>query len=88
MSGGRKRILCPFTVRKKSKSLEYDKRKIYAGKKKRKFSWNNSWSYYNHEGWFEKFLNGKGAFYNGSSSADSDNDDEDYNKNNEQQQLS
>ena len=48
----------------------------------------DSWTYYNQEGWFEKLLNSKGAFYNRSSSADSDNDDENYNKNNEQQQLS
>ena len=57
-------------------------------KKRESLAETDSWSYYNHEGWFEKFLNGKGAFYNGSSSADSDNDDGNYNKNNEQQQLS
>ena len=32
-------------------------------------------------------LDGKGAFYNGSESADSDNDDETHNENNDQHQL-
>ena len=35
-------------------------------------------SYYNQEEWVEKFLDDKGAFYNGS---DGDNDDENYNEN-------
>ena len=86
MSGGRKWILYPFTGRKKTKSLEYDKRKIYAGWKKRKFSWNRQLIILQSRGMVWKIL--KGAFYNGSSSADGDNDDENYNKNNEQQQLS
>ena len=42
-------------------------------------------SYYNKEEWLEEFLEGKGAFYNGSESDDSDNDDENYNENNDQQ---
>ena len=37
--------------------------------------------------WLEEFLDGKGAFDNGSESDDSDNDDENYNENNDQQQL-
>ena len=35
--------------------------------------------------WLEEFLDGKGAFDNGSESDDSDNDDENYNENNDQQ---
>ena len=38
-------------------------------------------SYYNQEEWVEKFLDDKGAFYNGSESDDGDNDDEYYNEN-------
>ena len=33
-------------------------------------------SHYNQEEWLKKFLDNKGAFYNGSESDDSDNDDE------------
>ena len=33
-------------------------------------------SYCNQEEWLEKFLNNKGAFYDGSESDDSENDDE------------
>ena len=54
-------------------------RKIYAGKKKAKFSWNRQGSYYKEE-WLEEFLDGKSAFYNGN---ESDNNDESYNENNE-----
>ena len=45
-------------------------------------------SNYNKAEWLERFLDGKGAFYNGSESDDSDNDDGNYNKNNDRQQLS
>ena len=37
-------------------------------------------SYCNQEGWFEEFLEVKGAFYNGIKSDDSDNYDENYNE--------
>ena len=44
-------------------------------------------SYHNKEEWIEEFLEGEGAFYNGSESGDSDNEDENNNENNDQQQL-
>ena len=43
----------------------------------------NRGSYYKVE-WLEKFLDSKGAFYNGN---ESDNDDASYNENNERQEL-
>ena len=36
--------------------------------------------YYNQEEWVKKFLDDKGAFYNGSENGDGDNDDENYNE--------
>ena len=58
-------------------------RKIYAVKKKAKFSCNKQGINYKEE-WLEEFLGSKGTFYNGE---ESDNDDESYYENNEQQQL-
>ena len=58
-------------------------RKIYAGKKKTKFSWNRQGIIFQ-RGIVRRFLDIKGAFYNGN---ESDNDNESNDGNNEQQQL-
>ena len=87
MSDGRKRILSPFTGRKKRKAWNKTREKYVPEERRQNLAETDRWSYYNQEEWLEEFLDDKVAFYNGSESDDSDNDDENYNKNNEQQQL-
>ena len=85
MSHGRKQILSLFTGCKKRRTW-YNTREIYKPLKGRQnLAETDKGSYYNKEEWLEEFLEGKGAFYNGSESDDSDNDDENYNENNDQQ---
>ena len=62
----------------KTKSLEEDLRKIYAGKKKAIFNWNRQGAYYSKE-WLKEILDSKGPCYNGNQS---DNDDKSSNENN------
>ena len=81
MSEGRKRILSPFTGRRKRKA--WKTRETYMPLKRR---WNlaetDRGSYYKEE-WIDKFLDSKGAFYNSNESQWC----ESYNENNEQHQL-
>ena len=78
MSEGRKRIVSPFTGRRKRKAWKI--REIYMSLKRR---WNlaetDRRSYYQEE-WIDKFLDSKGAFYNSNESHWC----ESYNENNEQ----
>ena len=68
MSGGRKRILSPFTRRKKRKA--WKTRENYMADE------TDTGSYYNQEEWLEEFLDDKGAFDDGTECDDSENDDE------------
>ena len=88
MSDGRKRILSPFTGRKKRKAWNKTGEKYMSEESRQNLAETDRESYYNQEEWLEEFLDNKGGFYNGSESDDSDNDDKIYNENNEQQQLS
>ena len=88
MSDGRKRILSPFTGRKKRKAWNKTGEKYMSEESRQNLAETDRGSYYNQEERLEEFLDNKGGFYNGSESDDSDNDDEIYNENNEQQQLS
>ena len=83
MPDGRKRILGPFTGRKKRKAWNKTREKYMPVKRRQNLAETDRGSYYKEE-WLEEFLDSKGAFYNGN---ESDNDDESYSKNNEQQQL-
>ena len=88
MSDGRKRILSPFTGRKKRKAWNKTGEKYMSEESRQNLAETYRGSYYNQEEWLEELLHNKDGFYNGSESDDSDNDDEIYNENNEQQQLS
>ena len=83
MPDGRKRILGPFTGRKKRKAWNKTRVKYMPVKRRQNLAETDKGSYYKEE-WLEEFLDSKGAFYNGN---ESDNNDESYNENNEQQQL-
>ena len=85
MSDGRKRILSPFTGRKKRKAWNNTKEKYKPVKRRQNLPEADRESYYDKEEWLEEFLDGKGAFYNGSESDDSENDDGNYNENDQQQ---
>ena len=82
MSDGRKRVLSPFTGRKKRKAWNKTRKKYFPVKRRQDLAETDRGSYYKEE-WLEESLDSKGAFYNGN---ESDND-ESYNENNEQQQL-
>ena len=88
MSDGRKRILGPFTGRKKRTSWYKTREKYTPLKRKQNLAETRRGLYYKEE-WLEEFLYNKGAFYNGNKSDDDDDDDDDesYNENKEQQQL-
>ena len=88
MSGGRKRILSPFTGRKKRKAWNKTRGKYMPEVIRQNLTERDRGPHYNQEESLEEFLDDKVAFYNGSESDDSQNYDEDYNKKNEQQQLS
>ena len=84
MPDGSKRILSPFTGRKKRKAWNKSRWEKYMLLKRRQnLAVTNRGSHYKEE-WLEEFLGSKGTFYNGE---ESDNDDESYYENNEQQQL-
>ena len=83
MLDGHKRILGPFTGRKKRKAWNKTREKYMPVKRRQNLAETDRGSYYKEE-WLEEFLDSKGAFYNGN---ESDNNDESYNENNEQQQL-
>ena len=83
MSDSRKRILIPFTGCKKQKAWSKTREKYMPVKRRQNLAVTDRGSCYKEE-WLDKFLDGKGAFYNG---IESDNDDESYNENNEQQQI-
>ena len=83
MPDGRKRILGPFTGRKKRKAWNKTRVKYMPVKRRQNLAETDKGSYYKEE-WLEEFLNSKGAFNNGNKS---DNNDVSYNENYEQQQL-
>ena len=83
MSDGRKRILSPFTGRKKRKTWDKTREKYTSIKRRQNLAEKARGLNYKEE-WLEEFLDSKGAFYNGN---ESDNYDESYNENNEQHQL-
>ena len=86
MPDGRKRILGPFTGRKKRKTWNKTRVKYMPAKRRQNLAETVKGSYCKEE-WLEEFLDSKGAFYNGNESDDSDNDDENYNENNERQAV-
>ena len=81
MSGSRKRILSPFTRRKKRKAWNKTREKYMPDERRQNLAETDRGSYYNQEEWLEKFLGDKGTFYNWRESDDSDNNDENYNEN-------
>ena len=81
MSDGRKRILSPFTGRKKRKAWYKTKEKYTPEERRQYLAETDRGSYYNQEEWLEEFLVDQGTFYNGIESDDSDNDDENYHEN-------
>ena len=83
MPDGRKRILSPFTGRKKRKAWNKTRWKYIPVKRKQNLAETDRGSYYKEE-WLEQFLDSKGPVYNGN---ESDNNDGSYNENNEQQWL-
>ena len=83
MSDGRKRILSPFTGRKKRMAWNKTREKYMPIKRRQNLVEINRGSYYKEE-WLEESLDSKGALYNGN---ESDNDDASYNENNERQEL-
>ena len=66
MSAGRKRILSPFTGCKKRKAWNNTREKYMPEGRRQNLPETDRESYYNQEEWVEKFLDDKGAFYNGS----------------------
>ena len=88
MSDGRKRILSPFTGRKKRIARNKSREKYMPMKRRQNLAEIDRGSYYKEE-WLEEFLDSKVAFHNGNESDDDDDDDDDesYNENSEQQQL-
>ena len=62
MSGGRKRVLSPFTWRKKQKAWNKTRRKYMPEKRKQNLGETDRGSYHNHEEWLEEFLDDKAAF--------------------------
>ena len=81
MSGGRKRILSPFTGRKKRKAWNKTREKYMPEERRQNLAETDRGSYNNQEEWLEEFLDDKGAFYDGSESDDSAIDDENYTEN-------
>ena len=77
MSGGSKRILSPFTGRKKRKAWNKTREKYMLEEIRQNLAKTDR-SYYNQEEWLEKFLDDKGAFYDVSESNDSENNNENY----------
>ena len=69
MSGDRKRILIPFTGRKKRKARNKTREKYMLEEKRQNLAETDKGSYYNQEKWLEEVLDDKGAFYNGTKAA-------------------
>ena len=67
MPDGRKRILGPFTGRKKRKAWNKTRVKYMPVKRRQNLAETDKGSYYKEE-WLEQFLDSKGAFYNGNES--------------------
>ena len=88
MSDGGKRILSPFTGRKKRKAWNKSGEKYMSEESRQNLAEKDRGTYFNQEEWLEEFQDNKGGFYNGSESDHSDKDDEIYDEKNEQQQLS
>ena len=81
MSAGRKRILSPFTGRKKRKAWNKTREKYMPEERKQNLAETDRGSYYNQEEWLEEFLDNKGTFYDGSESDISESDDDNYTEN-------
>ena len=75
MFGGHKRILRPFTGRKKRKAWYKAREKYTPEERSQNLAETDRGSYYKQEEWLEAFLDDKSAFSDGSESDDSDNDD-------------
>ena len=69
MSGDRKRILIPFTGRKKRKARNKTREKYMLEEKRQNLAETDKGSYYNQEKWLEEVFDDKGAFYNGKKAA-------------------
>ena len=76
MSGGFKPILSAFNEHKKRKAWNKTTENHMPKERRKNLAETGAGSHYNQEEWLKKFLDNKGAFYNGSESDDSDNDDE------------
>ena len=74
MLDGHKRILGPFTGRKKRKAWNKTRVKYMPVKRRQNLAETDKGSYYKEE-WLEEFLDSKGAFYNGN---ESDNNNESF----------
>ena len=70
MSAGLKRILSPFTGREKRKVWNNIREKYMPVERRQNLTETDRAPYYNQEEWVKKFLDDKGAFYNGSESGD------------------
>ena len=81
MSGGRKRILSPFTGHKKQKAWNKTREKDIPKERRQNLAETDKGSCENQEEWLKYFLDDQGAFYNGSENDDNDSDDENYNEN-------
>ena len=81
MFGGRKRILSPFTERKKRNVSNKTRVKYMPEERRPNLAETDRGSYYKQEEWLEAFLDDKSAFPDGCESDDIDNDDENYNEN-------
>ena len=68
MSGGCKRILSPFTGRKKRKAHNKTREKYMPEERRQNLAGTDRRSYYKQEEWLEPFLGNKSAFYDGSES--------------------
>ena len=81
MSGGRKRILSPFTGRKKRKAWNKTREKFMSEERRQNLAETNRGSYCKQGEWLEAFLDDKIAFSDDIERDDSDNDDENSNEN-------
>ena len=81
MSGGRKRILSPFSGCKKRKDWNKTRENYMPEERRQNLAETDRGSYYKQEEWLKAFLDDKSAFSDGSESDDSDNHDENYNEN-------
>ena len=72
MPDSRKRILSPFTGRKKQKVWNKTREKYMLVKRRKNLAETDTGSYYKEE-WLEEFLDSKCAFYNGNESDNNNN---------------